>query len=273
MSQKNLFIENRSELKTPGSISKQSLEFERAWVDKVFSETWDGDTPQNLRELRKNMENLIEVDRSDDPESARFVSEEMSHEQFKVLVQEFAMDGLTEAQIFWPIMPRLSLDAQMPMLRMMIDEFGSGNIARSHTKLYLNLLDELEMPKDLGHYVAVNGEDSFAFVNMYYWMILRSETPSYFMGALTYFETMIPFFFECYADICKRLNIREHWYYTEHIHIDEYHAMEGHRILKAMDKDGLLDPTKAWKGALFGRQMTLNAFDAAVDKSRKLEAS
>lgn len=40
----------------------------------------------------------------------------------------------------------------MPMLRIMIDEFGSGNLKRAHAALYVNLLRELEMPTSLAHY-------------------------------------------------------------------------------------------------------------------------
>jgi len=267
MLHKELFIANRNDLRLPRSASSELLDFEKRWIEKGIDYTWDGYYPHDLSSLKQAMSTLIERDRQDDPDSSKIVANNMTFDQFKILVQEFAMDGLTEAQIFWSIMPRLSLDAQMPMLRMMIDEFGSGNISRSHTNLYKKLLDEMEMPKNLDYYIDVNGEDSFAFVNMYYWMILRADDPSYFIGALTYFESMIPFFFDCYIKLCERLKINNHEYYSEHIHIDEYHAIEGQRILKAMNKDGSLDPLKAWQGALFGRSMTLNAFDSAVEKA------
>lgn len=270
---KLLFKANRRALKFPGSMPDDLLEFESQWYSKAISQVQIGELPASLRELKARMAEQIEADKADTPETSRYVSEDMSLEEFKILVQEFSMDGLTEAQIFWPIMPKLSLQAQMPMLRMMIDEFGSGNLSRSHTTLYVNLLNELSMPTKLEDYIEVSGNDSFAFVNMYYWMILRADDPSYFAGALTYFETMIPFFFECYTDATTRLGIKEHHYYSEHIHIDEFHAIEGHRVLKAMDNDGSLDPSKAWQGVCLGRHLTITAFDAAVEKSRQIMAA
>lgn len=267
--QKTLFKANRRALKFPGSIPEELLRYEDKFFTEIISKVQLGELPESLRELKNKMAEQIDLDKADEPESSRYVSEKMNLEEFKILVQEFALDGLTEAQIFWPIMPRLSLQAQMPMLRMMIDEFGSGNLSRSHTTLYINLLNELDMKTRLEDYIEVNGEDSFKFVNMYYWMILRTDDPSYFAGALTYFETMIPFFFECYTDCTTRLGIREHQYYSEHIHIDEFHAIEGHRVLKAMDQDGSLDPAKAWQGVCLGRHLTMQAFDSAVEKSRQ----
>lgn len=266
---KLLFQANRRELKFPGSMPGEILEFENQWYRKTINQVKLGELPYSLRELKAKMAEQIEADKADTPETSRYVSEDMSFEEFKILVQEFAMDGLTEAQIFWPIMPKLSLQAQMPMLRMMIDEFGSGNLARSHTTLYINLLNELSMSTNLDDYIEVSGDDSFAFVNMYYWMTLRAEDPSYFAGALTYFETMIPFFFECYTAATTRLGIKEHHYYSEHIHIDEFHAIEGHRILKFMENDGSLDPGRAWQGVCLGRHLTMAAFNAAVEKSRQ----
>lgn len=81
----------------------------------------------------------------------------------------------------------------------------------------------------------------------------------------------MPFFFECYTSICSRLQIKAHTYYSEHVHIDVFHAIEGQRLLKAMDATGDLDPVKAWEGICMGREITNAAFDAAVDKARRQE--
>lgn len=267
---KELFLANRSELNVPRSVPNDMRQFEHTWIEQSLHKT-SGDTemPSSLSEFRTMLADLIETDANDEPETATFVATEIDLDQFRTLVQEFAVDGLTEAQIFWPIMPRLSLSAQMPMMRMMIDEFGSGNPIRAH----INLLKELDMRTDLQHYIDISGDAIFEFANMYYWMVLRARDTSYFAGALTYFETMIPTFFDCYVKACDRLGIKEHAYYSEHVHIDEFHAAEGHRILKEMDKDGDFSPDNAWRGVLLGRRLTMSAFDAAVNKSRATVAA
>ncbi|EKG30998.1 hypothetical protein ALP32_00674 [Pseudomonas avellanae] len=103
------------------------------------------------------------------------------------------------------------------------------------------------------------------------WLAMRADDPSWFAGVITYFETVVPFFFECYTQLCERLQIQAHTYYSEHVHIDVFHAIEGQRLLKAMDVSGDLDPVKAWRGICMGREITNSAFDMAVDKARRLK--
>ncbi len=270
--QKELFLANRSCIKQLKPLDSRIAAFERDWIYSTISKTRTANTPADLGALRQQLANLVEEDRSEIPPSAFYVAEHMTRDEFKILVQEFALDGLTEAQVFYHLMPRLNLAAQMPMLRMMIDEFGSGNLKRSHTTLYVDLLKELEMPVDLEFYIGANSSAGFSFPNMFCWLTMRADDPSYFAGVITYFETVVPFFFECYTSICERLQIKAHTYYSEHVHIDVFHAIEGQRLLKAMDATGDLDPVKAWHGICMGRGIINAAFDAAVDKARCSEA-
>lgn len=267
-SQKSLFRANRELIERMRPIPDELLRFEQQWVDRAISESLTTQQPGSLSELRSMLDALIEQEQAEEPPTARYVAQDMTLDEFKILVQEFALDGLTEAQVFYHLMPRLSLAAQMPMLRMMIDEFGSGNIQRAHTTLYKVLLKELGMPTDLESNIQANGEAGCSFPNMFCWLTMRADDPSYFAGVITYFETVVPFFFGCYTTLCDRLGIKAHTYYSEHVHIDVFHALEGQRLLKAMDSDHKLDYTKAWQGICMGRLITNNAFDQAVYKAQ-----
>ncbi|SDT34434.1 Iron-containing redox enzyme [Pseudomonas asplenii] len=268
ISQKSLFRANRALIENLEPIPKALLGFEQQWIDRSISESMTEQQPSSLNELRRMLEALVEEDKAEEPPTSRYVAEEMSLDEFKILVQEFALDGLTEAQVFYHLMPRLSLEAQLPMLRMMIDEFGSGNLKRSHTSLYKVLLEELDMPTDLESNIQANAEAGCSFPNMFCWLTMRADDPSYFAGVITYFETVVPFFFGCYTTLCERLGIKAHTYYSEHVHIDVFHALEGQRLLKAMDNDRKLDYKKAWQGICMGRLITNNAFDQAVYKAQ-----
>lgn len=267
--QRTLYIANRAQTKRLAPIDESLLHFERDWTLSTLRKVATSDLPANLDELKQRLSALIKQDEEDDAESVRYVANEISIDEFRILVQEFAADGLTEAQVFYYLMPRLSLEAQMPVLRMLVDEFGSGNLQRSHTSLYIQLLDELGLPKELSYYIDNVSPAAFAFVNMFYWLTVRADDPSYFAGVITYFESIIPSFFLCYTKACDRLGIRAHHYYSEHVHIDVFHAIEGHRLLRAMDKTGELDCAKAWQGVCFGREITTQAFESAVSKARQ----
>jgi hypothetical protein len=267
--QRALYLSNRAQTKQLIPISEQLLQFERDWTSSTLREAVIGELPTDLDGLKQRLAALIKQDEEDEVESVNYVADTMSLDEFRILVQEFAPDGLTEAQVFYYLMPRLSLEAQMPMLRMMVDEFGSGNLQRSHTTLYIKLLKELGLPTDLAYYIDNVSPAAFDFVNMFFWLTVRADDPSYFAGVITYFESIIPSFFQCYTKACERLAVREHHYYSEHIHIDVFHAIEGHRLLRAMDQTGQLDCAKAWQGVCFGRDITNRAFESAVSKARQ----
>ncbi|ARD13260.1 MULTISPECIES: iron-containing redox enzyme family protein [Pseudomonas] len=269
--QKQLFLANRALIEKLVPIPQELLTFEQRWIDDAIERSMTADVPGDLAGLRRMLAELVELESSEVPPSAQYVGSDMTLDEFRILVQEFALDGLTEAQVFYHLMPRLSLPAQMPMLRMMIDEFGSGNLKRSHTTLYQDLLRELDMPLDLQFYVEANSSAGFTFPNMFCWLAMRADDPSWFAGVITYFETVVPFFFECYTKLCERLQIQAHTYYSEHVHIDVFHAIEGQRLLKAMDVSGDLDPVKAWRGICMGREITNLAFDLAVEKARRVK--
>jgi hypothetical protein len=266
--QKELYLFNRARLQDPEAGSSALLGFERQWIADHLVAISSHGALGDLPALRRQLAQMIEDEQRETPDSARYVAEHMSVDEFRILVQEFAVDGLTEAQVFYYVLPRLTLEAQMPLLRIMIDEFGSGNLKRAHTSLYVNLLRELHMPTELTFYCDRIEPACFAFVNLFFWLSIRADDPSYFAGAITYLETTIPVFFECYVQACKRLGIAAHAYYSEHQHIDAFHAIEGQHLLRAMQATQSLDPNKAWLGARLASVITGAAFEAAVAKAR-----
>ncbi|MEX0732211.1 MAG: iron-containing redox enzyme family protein [Aquisalimonadaceae bacterium] len=263
--QKQLYLYNRQNIQSPMDVDSMILAHERRWIEARLKSADSNLAENDLASWRHRFHELMEREAASTPDSARYVSDVMTRDEFRALVQAFAVDGLTEAQVFYYIMPRLTLEAQLPMLRILIDEFGAGNLKRAHTTLYKNLLTELQMPTELDYYVDRTTSSSFEFVNLFNWLTLRADDPSYFVGALTYLETSIPTFFQCYVDACDRLSINAHDYYSEHRHIDTFHAQEGLRVLKAMEKTGTLNARKAWHGVLLASTITASAFDAAVE--------
>jgi hypothetical protein len=67
----------------------------------------------------------------------RFLAWDSSYEQFKHVVREFAVDGLTESLSLLAVVPRLPYRSGMAVFRILIDELGCGNEAQTHSQLYL----------------------------------------------------------------------------------------------------------------------------------------
>ena len=128
LDQKQLYLFNRARLQDPAGGARELLGFEQHWIAGHLEAMPAHDAPGDLPALRRQLAVMIAEEQRETPDSARYVAEQMSLAEFRMLVQEFAIDGLTEAQVFYYVLPRLTLEAQMPMLRIMIDEFGSGNL-------------------------------------------------------------------------------------------------------------------------------------------------
>lgn len=265
---KELFIHNRSILNADSY--KRLLEIENPWILEIFDSIQSKLKIINSKaEFQKEFDNLLFEERNAPSDDADYIANQVTLDEFKAIIQEFAVDGLTEAQSFFPIIARLPITAQMPILRVLIDEFGCGNLQQAHSKLYYQLLSELEMPTNIESYLDILNPESYAFLNIFYWLTNRAPDVEYFLGALAYLESMIPFAFQCFADACQRLNIANSKYYTEHIHIDNFHAKDTLRALWELDSAIGLDYTKAWTGVQIASFITAQAFDAALKKAKK----
>lgn len=265
---KELFLLNRSLLDEVSC--GRLIELERPWIAEIFdSLKGKSRTISSRAEFKEAFNGLIEKERNAPDDGADYIANELNFEQFRVILQEFAVDGLTEAQAFFAIIPRLPITAKMPVLRIIIDEFGCGNLQQSHSQLYRQLLTEVGMPTNIDNYLDIINPESYAFLNIFYWMTQRDPNVEYFLGALAYLESLVPFAFKCFADACHRLKIVNSQYYTEHIHIDKFHAKDALRALWAVESAVGLDYSKAWEGVQIASLITAQAFDSALKKAQK----
>jgi hypothetical protein len=203
-------------------------------------------------------------------EAASFIAHDATREQFREVVAEYAVDGLTEAQNFFPAIPRLPIRAQMAVMRVLIDEFGCGNLQRAHSELYMELLAELDLPTDIASHLQDVGEETLAFVNSFFWLASRAPDVEYFLGALAYLEAFIPAGFAWFDAACDRLGLECGLYYGEHIHIDDFHKQELQVAMHELDRAQGCDPVKLWVGMTVLRRLLGASFDAAADRARAL---
>lgn len=271
-SQRDLFLANRTPL-SPRSY-EELISYEIAWIDKLLAPLMDQSVAvESFDRFRGLLKDLIQKDADSPPPSCAFLAQEMTLEQFKELVEQFAVDGLTEAQAFPAIIPRLPIRAQMPIQRILIDEFGCGALEQMHTHLYCLLLEELGSPLDLDYFVETAIDQVFEFVNIFHWMTKRAPEIEYFLGALSWFEGVVPIFFKPYVEACDRLGIKAHHYFSEHIHIDHYHAQSALLAIRETAKSVSIDYKKIWAGAQLAQSVAGQAFDSAVELTRGCEGA
>ncbi|HEY9391683.1 MAG TPA: iron-containing redox enzyme family protein [Mycobacteriales bacterium] len=266
---KRLFRYNRA---VPSAeIYARIEEIERPWIGGLVAELESTTDPVSSRsEWVARLDDLLAVENLGS-DSSRFLADQATYEQFRHYVREFAADGLTEAQNFFPAVARVPIKAQMAVMRVLIDEFGCGNLRQAHSYLYLRLLDELDLPTDLDTIVEGTADETFAFLNVFYWLTSRAPHIEYFLGALAYLEASIPSAFSYLATACERLNIENGKYYTEHMHIDNFHMKEMQTAIREYEVERGLDATRVWIGAQLLSRLLGTAVDSVVDRARRFD--
>ncbi|MEU3424092.1 iron-containing redox enzyme family protein [Streptomyces gardneri] len=265
---RELFRHNRSVLDSRRLARVE--EIERDWiVPLVDSLDSTGEPVPDRAAWQRLLDGLLADERAGSP-SGDYLADHASREEFTFIVREFALDGLTEAQNFFPAVPRLPIKAQMAVMRVLIDEFGCGNLQQAHSQLYRLLLAELGLPQEPEGFLDTTGDETFQFLNVFYWLTQRAPHVEYFLGALAYLEASIPDAFTHQARACERLGIRQGRYYTEHLHIDTFHMQEMQLAIKEYETAYGLDPARLWTGARLLSALIGDAFDAAVARAREL---
>jgi hypothetical protein len=236
---------------------------ESDWIASDMAAIGESDNPVDFARFREGLNNAL-TDDGRRSAAACHIAQKASRDELAAIVAQYAVDGLTEAQAMFYVIPRLPPDVQMPVIRVLIDEFGCGNGRAAHSQLYRDLLEELGLPGALESYVDGTRPELFAFVNVYHWLTRRAPAVDYYLGALAYTEAAIPASFQVFAEACGRLGIKNSDYFTEHVHIDEFHARDALQAIRRMDSTCGIDYAKAWMGVELVRRIGHAAFQAAV---------
>ncbi|MER8093967.1 iron-containing redox enzyme family protein [Streptomyces goshikiensis] len=243
------------------------LAIEEQWILPA-ARAYEADAPDfaSVGELLAGLKDFLAAEEADISDNSRFLANEATLGQFKVVVGEFALDGLTESESLLPVVPRLPYRSGMAVFRVLIDELGCGNDDKSHSQLYRDLLLELGMSTDPDSYLDSTSPECYAYVNMFHWLASRASSPQYFLGAYGYFETSVLYGFQSFARAAKRLGIQQDAYYTEHLYIDAYHSNHMRTAIRALEEPDL---AKIWAGVRLASDIVGTATEAAITRARK----
>ncbi|MFJ6700042.1 iron-containing redox enzyme family protein [Streptomyces sp. NPDC091272] len=264
-----LFVLNRT---IPGPEElRELLELEeRLIVSRVREIETAAPSLPDRAALGRQMKELLKAEESDPPEFERVMAQDLGRDQFKEVVAQFAVDGLTESESFLPIIWRLPKKAKMAVFRVLVDEFGCGNLDQAHFNIYRDLMTELGMSLEVEDYLDRTNEETFAYVNTFFWAAARAPRPEYFLGTLCYLESSILYAFQCFATAAQRLGLEGARYYTEHLHIDHFHARELQVAIREFDAEADLQPAKVWAGFKMASEVIGAATEAAVSSAVKV---
>lgn len=263
-SQIELFISNVS----GHCLSKAEAGFESSWLTQVFKELEPHETGVSSFDcFKKALSKLMPAPSPSD----QFISQEITRDQFKIILRQYAADGLTEANAMFYALPKLNGEPQWLLMKILQDEFGGGNFKRTHQQLYKNLLQSVSLPNELSAYIAAINAESYALVNIYYWLTKRAARIDFYLGALAFTEMSIPIAFKPFVEACERLGIQEKAYFTEHTRIDIHHTRLALQVIERLWNTGTLDLNSALLGARLAKLVGERAFDAALRQAMLLK--
>ncbi|MBW1600717.1 iron-containing redox enzyme family protein [Streptomyces sp. JJ66] len=249
---------------------EEMLEMEGRWIDTI-AERHRQRAPRfaSHTELLRELSGFLAREGTVASDSHRFLAEEATLNQFRVVVGEFALDGLTESLNLLPVVPRLPYKAGMAVFRVMVDELGCGNDDQAHSELYRELLRELDMPTEVEDYRTGSSPQSHAYVNMFHWLASRAPTPEYFLGGYAYFEASVLYGFRSFAQAARRLGLKSARYYTEHLYIDTYHSKQMRVAIRETQAARGLDLSKVWAGVELTSAIVHDATETAISLARE----
>ncbi len=156
----------------------------------------------------------------------RYLRETMSLEGYQLLLAIASLDGLVEASRLSRILGGASNQIQSTLVRVLLEEYGSGRLARKHSTFFAQMMAEIGLDTRPETYFDLVPWQVLASINHNF---LLTERKRYFLrynGGLTYFEIAGPSTYTDYLIAGQRLQLSDAAtsYWELHIREDERHG-------------------------------------------------
>ncbi len=160
-------------------------------------------------------------------ENRRFLREDLDREGYRRLLAIASLDGLVEASRMSRILGGASNEVQAMLIRVLMEEYGNGRLARKHSTFFAKMMAEMSLNTKTEGYFDLAPWQLLASINHNF---LLTECKRYFLrynGGLTYFEIVGPSIYTDYLMAAERLNLSEEssGYWELHIREDERHGL------------------------------------------------
>ncbi len=159
-------------------------------------------------------------------ENKRFLREDLDREGYRRLLAIASLDGLVEASRMSRILGGASNEVQATLIRVLLEEYGNGRLARKHSTFFAEMMAEMGLNTNPEGYFDLAPWSLLASINHNF---LLTECKRYFLrynGGLTYFEIAGPSIYTDYLLAAQRLDLSEmsSGYWALHIREDERHG-------------------------------------------------
>lgn len=159
-------------------------------------------------------------------EDARFIREEMSYEGYRHLLAIASFDGLVEASRLSRILGGAANEVQCTLVRVLLEEYGSGKLSRKHSTFFAKMMAELSLNTEPEGYFEIVPWEVLASINHNFLLTERKRHFLRYNGGLAYFEIVGPSIYRNYMAAAERLQLSETamGYWELHIREDERHG-------------------------------------------------
>ncbi|PSR18654.1 hypothetical protein C8255_06160 [filamentous cyanobacterium CCP3] len=180
------------------------------------------------QDIQKTLRDWYEADLNPPVTETRlFLREDLDREGYRRLLAITSLDGLVEASRMSRILGGASNEVQAMLIRVLMEEYGNGRLARKHSTFFAKMMAEMNLDTTPEGYFDLAPWPLLASINHNF---LLTECKQHFLrynGGLTYFEIVGPSIYTDYLLAAQRLNLSEEssGYWELHIREDERHGL------------------------------------------------
>ncbi len=155
-----------------------------------------------------------------------FYQDQVTLPGYRCLLEIASLDGLVEASQLSRVLGGASNQVHAMLTRLIVEEYGGGQLRRKHSSYFKAMLDELGMDSRPEAYLNVVPWQVLAGITQSFLLSERKRFYLRYIGGLLYFETAVPAAFRPYQAAAERLKLgaAAGGYWALHIREDERHG-------------------------------------------------
>ncbi len=215
------FVDVPDELEWSGAVLGFRATLERAFEEALRADVRVDPPPDD----RPMVDQLRQVVRSGGPSLQSFLAKRATVRHYQEFLLHRSAYHLKEADPFTWLIPRIDGKAKAALVEIQADEYGGGNEAWMHVRLFADLMRHLDLDPHAGPPLEALPGSTLAVVNLLSMFGLHRRLRGEGAGALAIFEMTSCIPNRRYGDGMRRLGFDETAtrFFDEHVEADAVH--------------------------------------------------